>query len=373
MKAVRGVWLVVLLGTGCGGVVDPARRTIDDGPTAPPPAMCAAPLDAAACRLSTTLTVGADGLSEPFAFVVPAAARALSIEVIGADRAVYALAALVGPDGRDLVALPSTSGLPATMRDAFNDDVGLMPGALYQTIRLGTFAHTWPYAPSVAPAAGTWSLRVAGDMPGDVQVRVHLPPDDGARTLHVNLVGVAKSAWAPLAQLLPATQAILDQAGLTLVVDATPTLDSMLSIIDEPFGTVPGPSSEMVALARQARPLGVATALDVLVIDRFDANPNVTGVSLGAPGPDDPSSYYWAVLVAGDADATRMAHSLAHELSHFLGLQHTQNVDLGGNIDPDPIDDTDPSQPNLMGPTPGTTLTAGQSAVLRRSPLLVPN
>jgi len=42
----------------------------------------------------------------------------------------------------------------------FDEQIGLMEGGLYQSIRLGTFTHVYPYAPGLALPAGPSNLRV---------------------------------------------------------------------------------------------------------------------------------------------------------------------------------------------------------------------
>src|SRR5687768_13405206 len=107
------------------------------------------------------LSVDASGLSEVATFTVPPATRSITIVAEGRAESLYALGALTAPDGTDLVALPK--GSPgAAMRASYEDEqIGQMPGALYQTIRLGTFTHIYPYRPGDAATPGEWSLRIA--------------------------------------------------------------------------------------------------------------------------------------------------------------------------------------------------------------------
>jgi hypothetical protein len=75
------------------------------------------------------------------------------------------------------------------------------------------------------------------------------------------------------------------------------------------------------------------------------------------------------VIVRGGFPAIEMARIVAHEVAHFLALQHVQNRGISGMTYPDPLADTMPGVDNLM--SSGTVLTAGQSFALSRSPLLV--
>ena len=68
------------------------------------------------------------------------------------------------------------------------------------------------------------------------------------------------------------------------------------------------------------------------------------------------------------------ARVAAHELSHFLGLQHVVNRTTTGEIIPDPIPDTEPGRRNLMeSGGGGSVITPGQAFVLKSSALLAPN
>jgi hypothetical protein len=362
---------LVLVCAACSSRITPFERLHDDGGLVEPPASC--PPGASPCRLAGALEIQPDGLSDWFHFVVPPNTRSIGIELIGADASLYALGGLVGPDGRDLVALPAGTDLKAVMQHEFYDlTVGMMPGDLYQTIRLGTFVHDWPYAPAATPDAGLWSLRAATDLPATAPIvaAVTLAPDDGARTLHINLITVTNAAQVPdsMPALAP-TQAILAPAGLQLVVDEQHVIQNVpLATLETPLGSYPGPSSDEAMLALLGRPLVKSPALDVFVVDGF-TNLSVYGFSLGVPGPDDPASYYYGIFVRYQTDTPSLAHNFAHELSHYLGLQHVENTD-GSTTYPDPLPDTDPSLPNLMDFSGNNTLTPDQIWVLQHSPML---
>jgi hypothetical protein len=63
-----------------------------------------------------------------------------------------------------------------------------------------------------------------------------------------------------------------------------------------------------------------------------------------------------------------LATVIAHEVSHFLALQHVTNVGVSGTVYSDPLDDTEPGQGNLM--QNGSKLTADQGFAISRSALL---
>ena len=71
-----------------------------------------------------------------------------------------------------------------------------------------------------------------------------------------------------------------------------------------------------------------------------------------------------------DDDPFVLGRSLAHELGHELALQHVENIGMSGTVYPDPLADTMIGQANLMEPTGGSLLTAGQTYALRRSAFL---
>lgn len=73
-------------------------------------------------------------------------------------------------------------------------------------------------------------------------------------------------------------------------------------------------------------------------------------------------------MVAAAGGDAAFARVVAHEVAHFLGLQHVQNKGTSGKVYDDPLDDTNPATSNLM--TNGTAITPGQIFVLQKSALL---
>lgn len=321
-------------------------------------------------EISATVTIDANGISSPVTFTIPDKTRSVTIVVEGAAQRLHGLASFAMSDGVDLVDIDTTGSHASAMKASyFDEQVGEMPGALDQSIRLGTFTHVYPYAPGQAIVSGTATLRVATDgAEGEATVKVFMPEDDGAKTLHLNVFRVSGTATTfDAAPLLDELRVVYAQAGIDVVIDETLAVPdtgyARLETFTEPQET---PDSDAAKLASVVSTKAKSSALRVMIVDSLPAG--VAGLSLGVPGPPIPSSYYYGVVVANDTDATNLARVVAHEVAHFLGLQHVTNRGVSGKVYADPLADTSPTMPNLM--TKGTELTPDQIFVLSRSSLL---
>lgn len=313
------------------------------------------------------VTVDASGFSEPFTFEVPEGTRSITIVAVGGD-GLYALGSFEAADGAELVGIDLATAPGPAMRASYDtEQIGQMAGRLYQTIRLGTFAHVYPYRPDQMLVAGTTALRIASDTPGPVRVTVLMPEDDGGKTLHLNLIAVSESLTiTDPPTFVDELQGIFTPIGIQVAVDDIVELRgtglSSITDFNEPQESPTSMSAQLTTLADGASP----KALDVFFVDSLPSG--VAGLSLGTPGPPIRGSYYYGVVIrTGSVDA-QLARVIAHELSHFLALQHVTNVGVSGAIYPDPLDDTQPNQNNLM--QNGTVLTPDQSFSLSRSALL---
>lgn len=322
---------------------------------------------------SMTVTFDANGISSPVTFTVPDRTRSLTIVVEGQAERLHALASFAMSDGVELVDIDTASSHAAAMKASyFDEQVGEMPGALDQSVRLGTFTHVYPYAPGQALVSGTATLRVATDgAEGEATVKVLMPEDDGAKRLHLNVFRVSETATAfDSAELLAELRPLFGQAGIDAVVDETTAAPgtgyAKLQTFTEPQEA---PASDAAKLASIVSTKATSSSLRVMIVDSLPAG--VAGLSLGVPGPPVPSSYYYGVVVANDPDPANLARVVAHEVAHFLGLQHVTNRGFSGKVYADPLADTSPTKSNLM--TKGTELTPDQTFVLTRSALLTTN
>lgn len=317
------------------------------------------------------LTVGdvdfdARGVSQVVRVLVPPATRSLTVVVRGAMDAYYALASLETADGIEHVGLPRGLDVGAAMRESYEvDKVGLMPGGLRQSVRLGLFTQVFPDRPGRALPAGEVALRVATSAPGTpVELEVLMPEEDGARRLPLQLFRVGEG-------LDPAVVASLEEAlaagGVDVEIGQPIFLPaSSLSAMTEASQPQEPPTSASSQLALLGGSLAAGDALAIYVVDALPGG--VAGWSLGTPGPPLPDTVYSGVVVAQSGDAREVGRVLAHEIAHYLGLTHVEDVARSGARHPDALDDTTPGGGNLM--ERGRTLTRDQAWVLSRSALL---
>lgn len=314
-------------------------------------------------------SVDASGLSEEVSFEIPESTRSISVIVEGAPDVLYALGAFELGDSVDLVQLPDSAPGPAMTMSYQQEQIGQMPGLLFQSIRLGTYTHVYPYRPDQTVVAGSARLRVASNRPGSVRVRIVMPEDVPAATLPLNLYVISDTNADPNTPVFAGEVGrILGQAGITVRINGverlTGTALERITDFNEPQESPTSQSAMLPGLVADR----VADGLDVFFVEGLPTG--VAGLSLGTPGPPTRGSYYFGVLIRGDIPAVELARVTAHEVAHFVALQHVQNRGVSGKTYPDPLDDTTPGANNLM--ENGTVLTAGQAFALSRSALLVP-
>jgi hypothetical protein len=331
-------------------------------------AACAESTDTPPPReISFDVTVGAEGLSEEISFGIPQTSRSITVIARGAPDALLALGALSLGDGIDLVALPAGPPGPAMQTSYEQEEIGHMPGNLYQSIRLGTYTHLYPYRPDQVITPGLGTLRVASNKAGTVRVTLLMPEDDAASVLPLNLYVVSDTLADPNTEPFAAELArLFAQASLALRINGVERIagSALARITDfnEPQETPTSQSAMLPALVADRATDG----LDVFFVEALPSG--VGGLSLGTPGPPVRGSYYFGVVVRGGFTPGEQARVTAHEVAHFLALQHVQNRGISGKTYPDPLDDTTPGVDNLM--EGGTLLTPGQAFALSKSALL---
>ncbi|MDQ3366818.1 MAG: hypothetical protein M3680_15440 [Myxococcota bacterium] len=311
--------------------------------------------------------VGEAGVSPDLVFAIPADTRSITIVIEGATAGLYALGAFAVGDGAELVQLPAGAPGPTMQQQYQQEQVGQMPGALFQSIRLGTFTHVYPYKPGQLVVAGEGLLRVASDRPGPVTVRILMPEDDGANVLALNLYTVSDSLGDPhTPELAAELTRLFAQASIVVTIAAserlTGTALEQITDFSEPQEAPASQSAMLPGLVADRDRDG----LDIFFVESLPQG--VGGLALGTPGPPIRGSYYFGVVVRGGLAATELARITAHEAGHFLALQHVLNRGTSGRSYPDPLDDTQPGVDNLM--EGGTRLTADQAFALSRSALL---
>ncbi len=346
LRAVRTIAIAVALLVGCGESAD-----------GPPPR-----------EVSFDVAIGDSGISEEATFRIPEGTRSITVIAKGSPDALYALGGFALGDGVDLVELPAGAPGPAMQMSYDQEQIGHMPGALYQSIRLGTYTHVYPYRPDQTVIAGDdGALRIASNKPGTVTVTVLMPEDDGATVLPLNLFVVSDTLAEPTdAMFTSELERVFAQASLSIRINGierlTGTAFERITDFNEPQESPTSQSAMLTSVVADR----ASDGLDVFFVEGLPTG--VAGLSLGTPGPPTRGSYYFGVLVRGGFPAIEQARVTAHEVAHFLALQHVQNRGISGQIYPDPIDDTMPGPDNLM--EDGTVLTAGQSFALSRSFLL---
>lgn len=298
---------------------------------------------------------------------VPPRSRSVAVVVDGPPEVLFALASFRVAD-REWQDVPPESIPGALRRVYFEDGTSVPPGALQQFARLGTFTFLYPWTSGQTLPAGPLELRVAASEPAaDVQVRVMFPEDDGARVLHLRVFSVSERASDRGAgAFTEQAQAILEQAGIHLQIDAVQTLRGTgLATPSTPTSPWEAPGGDLANLVKLGQQQSASDALNVFVVDELPRG--WEGISLGTPGPPLPESRYFGVVVQ-DGEPAALGRTLAHEVSHFLGLRHIRTVTPSGAVIEDGLGDTEPGGENLM--ENGRSLTLGQIRILQRSPLL---
>ncbi len=331
-----------------------------------------------------TQTLNRNGFSRRFEFRIPNCATAFMMVIEGPDDVILVLDELTSPSGELWIQGPFPQGqFDSPVRMSFsegvatalvsNSDQPFEPGTFEARIQGGTLgiSDLLPYQGEVDVEV-LWKGVDTYAEGGAVDVNLYLTGAFGLTAETTPTDTVVQGALAQLGQ-------IYLRAGIELgevrYNDIPPRFATVTSL-DGPDNML----SEMFALSSDS-PGG----LNFFFIDRFDAlgglGAGIGGISGGVPGPAlRPGSPRSGVAVALQAtrntqttlDPAILAHVMAHEGGHYLGLFHT--IEFFGGADP--LSDTPEgaeSSTNLMFPTVGgdSMLTDQQSQVMHKHPEVV--
>jgi hypothetical protein len=343
--------------------------------------------------------------SEPFVVDVPPEAASIAFVLNETGDVATQPATITNPDGEVVFEVGATS---TNRVDAFRQ----VTTALV------------PVSPDVELSEGRWEFTFfsGSDTSANLQALMRIDEDVSSGTLDLNLhfVGL-ESLDSSTAAEDEAFQAILDRVK-TIYSDAGITIgevayyeveDLQYSVLTT--GAVA--SEEMLDLLKTVTPDRDNRAVNLFFVADIEnpgSNRSLLGVSGGVPGPGplhgtersgvavNMANYLAAVDGAGDLPSAQdeIALIIAHELGHYLGLFHTteaNGLELGGEdaingqdpleqtaLCPDdadedgdgvlsPLECEDADAGNLMfwsPPNGATSLTAAQSEVIRRNPVV---
>ena len=324
------------------------------------------------------------GISEAVVFEVPRNTRSLTVTVGGEPERIYALASLRTADSVEHVGWNERESPGPTLNKFYREEhLCHFPGPLRQCPRLGTFTLVYPNKPGQKLPAGTTSLSVSSEKAGSARVHVILSEPNKANVLHLNLFTVSRRT-ASVDTKLPVKkiQDIFDQAEVQIVIDNEIALrDTPLSdltnlvspklrpsgVPTDPEETPDGGPAKLALLGHQRLPS--SNALNVYLVDSFGSR-GIKALSLGTLGPPLPSSYYFGVFVERSSNYEVMARLAAHEIAHFLGLDHPTRWSASDGVYRDGLVSGAEVVTNLM--SSGTELNPAQIYVITRSPLLRP-
>jgi hypothetical protein len=310
---------------------------------------------------------------------VPANAISLTIEAFGdtdGGGPIF-LASLTGPGGKVYVDVADPHAGPYLFERNFPSDFFQLPVVPLHDSRF-QIPNTDDPSVQLVPGGGTYRFRLSnlGGSLATLRVRVHLElrtsgASDGRFPLNVFLaaglpVSAAQAATdPPLQEALGEAQRLLGRAGLGF---ATVTYSKLASpAFDHPQADDTGPLFERSTIAP-----GEGVNVFFVVSIPF-------AVAGAIPGGKRNGTPYSGIVVPYPGTYTPLAigATVAHEISHYLGLGHTlENPGLPWTHDLI-LDTTECAVPacddNLMDAIAiGSELTPGQAHVIRRHHLVEP-
>ena len=330
-----------------------------------------------------TVTLGTDGRSGPITFELPQGVVSFTVSLVGALEGTYIVRSLSGPTG--VLVSDDDSALSQLERLLF----GPFGAQFFSPNRVvqhrGAMAALFPNNPGVTVAGGPYTMELEGfriqganlaPYSGPITVTVHYRtalPMRGRLDLSLYFSGAQgiDASSAPTNTLIQDAVrelgTIYAQTGLRIGTIAYHDIDPSFQTIE---GFLDGSSTvleDMFALSA-----GNGPGLHFFFVDRFEGGigGSVAGIAGGVPGPPlNPGTAGAGVAVAlstANGDAGVLAHVMAHEGGHWLGLFHTSEL-IGTS---DQIPDTPEGQGGntyLMFPAVGggTQVSANQASVVR--------
>jgi hypothetical protein len=317
------------------------------------------------------------GRSAPFTFTVPDCAHAFMLDIVGPDDVTFILDRLTGPDGRALISGPFPQGqLASPIRMTQGEGVGtaLVPNSMelfqageYEAVVLGgRILGDGLFNAQFEPWRGTVQVELLVravdtlERGGTIDANVYMTGAGGLTRAEAESSALLQGALERLAEHYAQVGIALGEVTYFDIPERFRTITS-ISGADNML-------SEMFALTGNGPP-----GLNFFLVQRFDVfgglGAGIGGISGGLPGPalrtGSPRSGVAVAMAAIQGDSATLAHVMAHEGGHYLGLFHTSEF-FGGE---DPLSDTPTGQrgdTNLMYPAVGggTQLTPQQGRVM---------
>lgn len=342
------------------------------------------------------VALDSEGLSETLHFDIGDCADGFAVVVTGPDSVHFLVHTLTGPQGTVFVTDEQTGS--SNPMDQFMSPFPEQFNSPNRVVSAGgASAALVPNASGVEVTPGAYQMVIRGGTPtgggfgaseitpyvGGVEVQILYKTwsslDEGG-TLPINLYfsGAGDVTAATAGDSLLFTRAverlaeIYQQMGVTLGEVNYYDVDSSYRTIT----SIEGPSNDLSNMFRLSadKPEG----LNYFFVDRFEVQGmpggSIGGISGGVPGPPlhngSPKSGVAVSVAAAGNNPDILAHIMAHEGGHFLGLFHVIEF-IGAE---DPLEDTPNNQSggstNLMYPAVGggTSLTADQTSVVHHHP-----
>lgn len=339
-----------------------------------------------------SVELDANGESAPISFQLPEDVVSFSIIIGGAEEGTFIIKRLENRTG--VLVTDDKTGVTTIEELIFGPFAAQFksPNRVVQDRGLAAFA--FPNNPNVMIAGGNHAMVVAGfrlsgmqatPFSGTVEITVFYRRAEVVQgrldvSLYFTGAGGLSADMAPSSQLI--TEA-LDHLRMIYAQSNIELGEVKYHDIDPSFQTIEGVDGSGDQLEQMFKSTaGNGPGLHYFFVERFEAGllpgANVAGISGGLPGPGlNPGSVNSGVAVAMtpvNGDAAILAHVMAHEGGHWLGLFHTSEI-IGTE---DQMPDTPGGQQGntfLMYPAVGggTSVSPGQAKVMRHHPEVIAN